>query len=332
MRAAITGWGRALPHTIVPNSYFEAIGLETTDAWISERTGIRERRVALPDESTASLAALAAGDAIKSAGLTPDAIGVFALATTTPEQPIPHTGAIVADSLGIRCASFDLNTACAGFIYGLVIAHSLMASGGLDRALVVGSETMSRAVDPTDRGTAILFGDGAGAVVLERSDDDSPGGVGILGWDLGCDGTAADLLELRAGGSKLPVTPEVLESGAQWLTMQGQEVFRRAVRAVQDSANLAMERAGVTSADIDWFVPHQANTRIIESACSRLHIPMERTVVDLDRYGNTSAASIPIALSEAVDDGRINDGDVILMTGFGAGMTWGSVVLRWGKP
>lgn len=332
MRAAITGWGRALPDTIVPNSYFEEIGLETTDAWISERTGIRERRVALPEESTASLAAAAASDAIKSAGLTPDTIGLFAMATTTPEQPIPHTGALVSDALGLRCASFDLNTACAGFIYGLVIAQSLMASSDLDRALVVGSETMSRTVDPNDRGTVILFGDGAGAVVLERSDDDSPEGVGILGWDLGCDGTAAGLLELTAGGSKLPITAEVLETGAQWLTMAGQEVFRRAVRAVQDSATLAMERAGVTSSDIDWFVPHQANTRIIESACTRLHIPRERTVVNLDRYGNTSAASIPIALSEAVDDGRIKDGDVILMTGFGAGMTWGSVVLRWGRP
>ncbi len=332
MRAAITGWGRALPDCIVPNSYFEEIGLETTDAWISERTGIRERRVAGEGESTATLAAAAASDAIKSAGLTPDAIGLFAMATTTPEQPIPHTGAIVSDSLGLRCASFDLNTACAGFIYGLVIAQSLMAAGGLDRALVVGSETMSRDLDPRDRGTVILFGDGAGAVVLERSDDDSAEGVGILGWDLGCDGSAAGLLELSGGGSKLPLTAEVLESGAQWLTMAGQEVFRRAVRAVQDSANLAMERAGVTSAGIDWFVPHQANTRIIESACNRLHIPMERTVVNLDRYGNTSAASIPIALSEAVDDGRIKDGDVILMTGFGAGMTWGSVVLRWGRP
>ncbi|MCU1457458.1 MAG: 3-oxoacyl-ACP synthase [Actinomycetia bacterium] len=332
MRSAITGWGRSLPDAIIPNSYFEAIGLETTDAWISERTGIRERRVAVAGETTATLAEAAATDAIKSAGLTPDAIGIFAMATTTPEQPIPHTGAIVAEALGIRCASFDLNTACAGFVYGLVIAHSLMASGGLDRALVVGSETMSRAVDPADRGTVILFGDGAGAVVLERSDDDSPGGVGILGWDLGCDGTAAALLEIPGGGSKLPLTPEVLASGAQWLTMAGQEVFRRAVRAVQDSATLAMERAGVTNADIDWFIPHQANTRIIESACNRLHIPMERTVVNLDRYGNTSAASIPIALSEAVDDGRIKDGDVILMTGFGAGMTWGSVVLRWGRP
>jgi 3-oxoacyl-[acyl-carrier-protein] synthase-3 len=217
---------------------------------------------------------------------------------------------------------------CAGFIYGTITGSALLQAGHLRRVLVVGAETLSRVVDPRDRGTCILFGDGAAAVVLAPADDDGPG---ILGWDTGCDGSAAYLIGIPAGGSRMPATPDTIDEGLQYIKMQGQEVFRRAVRAVVDSANLALERAGVTTADIDWFIPHQANLRIIEAAASRLGIDRDRTIVNIDRFGNTSAASIPLAMAEAADAGRLRDGDLLLMSGFGAGMSWASAVLRWGQ-
>ena len=195
--------------------------------------------------------------------------------------------------------------------------------------LIVGAEILSRIIDPDDRATSILFGDGAAAAVLSRSPDDGPG---VLAWDLGCDGSAAGLLEIRAGGSRMPATAETIAAGEQYLKMQGQEVFRRAVRVVVESARTTLDRAGVAASDVAWFVPHQANIRIIESASSRLGIAADRTIVNIDRYGNTSAASIPLALAEAADDGRLRDGDLVLMSGFGAGMTWASALLQWGKP
>ena len=210
----------------------------------------------------------------------------------------------------------------------LVAGSTLLTAGGLDHVLVVGAETLSRLIDPEDRSTFVLFGDGAAAAVLSRSPDDGPG---VLAWDLGCDGSAAGLLEIRAGGSRMPATPETIAAGEQYLKMQGQEVFRRAVRAVVDSARMTLDRAGVTASDVAWFVPHQANIRIIDSAAGRLGISEERTIVNIERYGNTSAASIPLALAEAADDGRVRDGDLVLMSGFGAGMTWGSALVRWGK-
>jgi 3-oxoacyl-[acyl-carrier-protein] synthase III len=302
--------------------------VDTTDAWIVERTGIRERRVVAPSDSTGSMAIEAGTAAIKNAGIPPDAIDLLIVATATPEQPVPHTGAFVGEGLGLRCGSFDLNAGCAGFVYMLVVGSSLLMTGGLDNVLVVGAETLTRVIDPDDRSTCVLFGDGGAAAVLSRSPDDGPG---VLAWDLGCDGSAAALLEIRAGGSKMPATAETIAAGEQYLKMQGQEVFRRAVRAVADSARMTLDRAGVTSADVAWFVPHQANVRIIDSAATRLGIPKERTIVNIDRYGNTSAASIPIALAEAADDGRLCAGDLVLMSGFGAGMTWGSALVRWGK-
>ena len=250
------------------------------------------------------------------------------MATATPEQPIPHTGAFVGDGLGLSCGSFDLAAGCAGFVYELVTGAALLTSGNLRHVLVIGAETLSRIVDPADRGTCILFGDGAAAVVLEPGDDDS---TGLLAWDLGCDGSATGLLEIPAGGSRLPTTPATIAEGQQFIKMQGQEVFRRAVRAVVNSAKSALDRAGVSAPEVDHFVPHQANLRIIEAAANRLKIPTERTIVNIDEYGNTSAASIPLALSEAAESGRIGDGDLVLLSGFGAGMTWGSAVLRWGR-
>jgi 3-oxoacyl-[acyl-carrier-protein] synthase III len=327
MRACINGWGMAVLEQRVTNADLEQ-RVDTTDAWIVERTGIRERRVVAPSDSTGSMAIEAGTAAIKNAGIPPDAIDLLIVATATPEQPVPHTGAFVGEGLGLRCGSFDLNAGCAGFVYMLVVGSSLLMTGGLDNVLVVGAETLTRVIDPDDRSTCVLFGDGGAAAVLSRSPDDGPG---VLAWDLGCDGSAAALLEIRAGGSKMPATAETIAAGEQYLKMQGQEVFRRAVRAVADSARMTLDRAGVTSADVAWFVPHQANVRIIDSAATRLGIPKERTIVNIDRYGNTSAASIPIALAEAADDGRLCAGDLVLMSGFGAGMTWGSALVRWGK-
>jgi 3-oxoacyl-[acyl-carrier-protein] synthase-3 len=327
MRACINGWGTAVPEQRLTNADLEQ-RVETTDAWIVERTGIRERRIAAPNETTGSLAIEAGTAAIKHAGIPPDAVDLLIVATATPEQPIPHTGAFVGEGLGLRCGSFDLGAGCAGFVYMLVVGASLLTAGNLEHVLVIGAETLSRLIDPEDRSTFVLFGDGAAAAVLSRSPDDGPG---VLAWDLGCDGSAAGLLEIRAGGSRMPATPETIAAGEQYLKMQGQEVFRRAVRVVVDSARVTLDSAGVASSDVAWFVPHQANIRIIDSAASRLGIPKERTIVNIERYGNTSAASIPLALAEAAEDGRVRDGDLVLMSGFGAGMTWGSALVRWGR-
>jgi 3-oxoacyl-[acyl-carrier-protein] synthase-3 len=327
MRACIAGWGAAVPAGRLTNADLEA-RVDTSDQWIVERTGIRERRYAAEGETTATLAIEAGANAIKSAGLTPDAIDLLVVATATPEQPIPHTGAFVGDGLGLRCASFDINVGCAGFIYELVTGAALLQAGNLDHVLVIGCETLSRIVDPRDRGTCIIFGDGAAAVVLAPTTDDGPG---ILGWDLGCDGSATGLVGLPAGGSRLPASQDTIDEGLHFLKMQGQELFRRAVRVVVESVGVTLARSGITADDVSWFIPHQANLRIIEAAANRLGIPRERTVVNIERYGNTSAASIPLAMSEAADDGRIRDGDLLLMSGFGAGMAWGSVVVRWGR-
>jgi 3-oxoacyl-[acyl-carrier-protein] synthase III len=322
--AGIVGWGTAVPDGRVTNADLEA-RLDTSDEWIVERTGIRERRVAGPNESTATLATEAATQAIKRAGLVPADIDLMIIATVTPEQPIPHTGAFVGDTLGLQCGSFDMNAACAGFVYELVVGTSMLGMG-YDHVLLVGAETLSRIIDPEDRTTTVLFGDGAGAAVLAPMRE-TPG---VLAWDLGCDGSAAGLLEVPAGGSRLPTSAATVENREHYLKMAGQEVFRRAVRAVVESATLTLERAGIGAADVAWFVPHQANGRIIEAAANRLGFEPERTLINIDRYGNTSSASIPLALFEAVDDGRVRDGDLVLCSGFGAGMTWASALLRWG--
>jgi 3-oxoacyl-[acyl-carrier-protein] synthase III len=322
--AAIVGWGTALPEGRVTNADLEA-RVDTSDEWIVERTGIRERRVAAPGETTASLAVEAATLAIKRAGLAPSEIDLMIVATVTPEQPIPHTGAFVGETLGLQCGSFDMNAACAGFVYELVVGASMLQMG-YRRVLIIGAETLSRIIDPQDRTTTVIFGDGAGAAVLAPTQE-TPG---LLAWDLGCDGSAAALLEVPAGGSRLPASAATVERREHYLKMAGQEVFRRAVRVVVDSASSTLARAGVDASEVAWFVPHQANRRIIDAAANRLGIESERTLVNIDRVGNTSSASIPLALFEAVDDGRVQDGDLVLCSGFGAGMTWASALLRWG--
>jgi len=292
---AIVGWGLAVPEGRITNADLEA-RVDTSDEWIVERTGIRERRIAGPGETTATLATTAGASAIKRAGLTPDDIDLLILATASPEQPLPHTGAFVGDALGLRCGSFDLAAACAGFVYELVVGASMVGIG-YRNILLIGAETLTRITDPDDRGTIILFGDGAGAAVITRTTGDAPA---LLAWDLGCDGSAAGILEIPAGGSRLPTSEATLADGGHFLKMQGKEVFRRAVRAIVDSTNATLERAGITADDVAWFVPHQANIRIIDSAAQRIGIPPERTLVNIARYGNTSSASIPLALFEAV--------------------------------
>lgn len=311
MRGAIAGCGVALPDARLTNADLEA-RLDTSDAWIVERTGVRERRVAATGETTADLAIEAGAAAIKDADLTPDDIDLLVVATATPDQQLPATSAFVQEGLGLRGGAFDLGAACAGFAYGLVVGATVIEAGRAATVLVIGAERLTQIVDPDDRATAVLFGDGAGACVLTAAETS-----GLLAWDLGCDGSAARLLEVPAG--------------ERWLRMEGSEVFRLAVRIAVESSTAAMQRARVTAADVALFVPHQANARIVSAACARLGIPEDRAVVNLDRYGNTSAASIPIALAEAAAAGRVADGDVVLLSGFGAGMTWASAVLRWGR-
>ena len=304
--AAVTGLGTALPPTVLTNADLERT-LDTSDAWITERTGIRERRVG---GSTGELAIEAARAALDDAGVDASSIDLLILATETPDALMPATSAAIAGALGLRCGSFDLNAACAGFTYGLVIADQ-MVKGGVDRVLLIGADTMWSVTDHDDRSTAVLFGDGAGAIVLEATADES---AGVLAWDAGTDGTLGDILACDLGGT---------------IRMDGQAVFKKAVRVVVESCAAALERAKLVGEDVDVFAPHQANLRIIDAAVNRLGIPEDRSVVILDRTGNTSAASIPLALGEARRDGRLIDGAVVLATGFGAGMTWASAVLRW---
>ncbi|MGI8809654.1 MAG: beta-ketoacyl-ACP synthase III [Acidimicrobiales bacterium] len=323
LKVAIAGWGMAVPERRVTNVEL-SMTVDTSDEWITERTGIRERRVAGDGETTASLAIEAGQAAIKDAGIDPGDIGLCIVATCTSEQPIPPTSSFVQDGLGLRCGAFDIDAACSGFVYALVAGASMVASGAMGPVLVIGSETLTRVVDPTDRSTVILFGDGAGAVVLTPSDD-----VGLLAWDLGCDGSLTSLLGVPAGGSRLPTSADTVAAGDHWLKMDGREVFRRAVRVIVDSARVTLDRAGLTADDVALFVPHQANARIIASAGAQLGLPAERTFVNIDRYGNTSAASVPIALAEAADAGRLHPGDIVLLSGFGAGMSWASALVRW---
>ena len=305
--SAIVGMGTALPEGRLTNADLEKT-LDTTDAWIVERTGIKERRLAAPGEDAVTLATAACADAIKDSGLTTEEIDLLIVATITPPRRLPAASAYVQDNLGLRCGSFDLVAACSGFVYSYVMADAYVNAGNARAALIVGAETISSIVDPTDRGTKILFGDGAAAAVIVPS---APG-YGILGSDLGCDGSAADLL--------------AIEPGEQYAHMDGKEVFRRAVRACIASAETALERSGINASEIDLFVPHQANGRIIDAIIERIGLDNARTVRNLDMYGNTSAASIPLALAE----GQPNDGDLVLLCGFGAGMTWASAVVRWG--
>jgi 3-oxoacyl-[acyl-carrier-protein] synthase III len=303
----ITGWGTALPTQVITNHDL-AKSMDTNDEWIVERTGIRTRFWG--DEGPAVLGIEAGRQAIAMAGLQPSDIDLLVFATCSPEYILPGSSAIVQHGLGLTCGAFDLGAACSGFMYSVVTAHGFL-NMGMNRILVIGSEQLSRIIDKTDRGTAILFGDGAGAAVIEGCEGEGD----LLGFDLGVDGSAVKILYTEHH---------------DFTKMDGKEVFRRAVRAMADSANRSLERAKLTMDDIDWVIPHQANLRITEAALKRLSWPMERTSTTVEWVGNTSAASIPLAMADELAKGTIQPGDNVLMCGFGAGMTWASAVLRWG--
>jgi 3-oxoacyl-[acyl-carrier-protein] synthase III len=304
--AVITGWGSALPPKVITNDDL-AQTMDTSDQWIVERTGIRERRVG---GTTAGLSIESGRAAIEQSGLALDQIDALVLSTTTPDRTVPATSATVQHELGIRCGSFDVNAACSGFVYGLVVGHGLIATGA-DNVLVIGTDTLARITDWDDRATAPLFADGSGAVVLQAVD----GAGQLLAWDLDADGSAERFLYADVGDT---------------IKMEGKEVFRRAVRIMVDSAEKSLNHAGVTADEIALVVPHQANIRIIQAACDRLGIGMDRAATVIDRTGNTSSASIPLALVDALEAGRVAPGDLVLLVGFGAGMTAASAILRWG--
>ncbi len=323
--AHITGWGMSVPPQILTNDDLAKM-VETSDDWIQAMTGIRERRIAGPRETTATLAAEAGLQALLTAGIPARKIDLIIVATSLPEYYFPSTACIVQDQLGAsEAAAFDLSAACAGFPYALSIASQMIASGAYSTALVIGSETMSRLIDWNDRSTCVLFGDGAGAVVLQASE--KPGG--LLSFSLRADGSGSDLLMVPAGGSRMPASLESIEDNRHSIVMNGRAVYRFATRVIVSAVQEVLDKAGLTMDDVHLIVPHQANRRIIESAAKDLGLPMDRFFVNIDRYGNTSSASIPIALCEAVAAGQIHPGDHIVMVAFGAGLTWGSAVIKW---
>jgi 3-oxoacyl-[acyl-carrier-protein] synthase-3 len=312
---------------VVPNSYFEST-LDTNDEWIRDRTGIAARHFAGEGTTTSSLAADAAKKALDAAGVSADNVDLLIVATLTPDRPLPSAAVLVQSALGISCPAFDLNAACAGFSYGIAVGTSMVESGAADTVLVIGAEVLSRVLDMTDRGTAILFGDGAGAAVLVPSE--SPGMIGSV---LAADGTGAELLTIPAGGIEQPATVETIARSDHAIKMpNGREVYKRAVHGMVDACRELMAKSGLAPEDIALLVPHQANARIMRTVAGQLAIPEERCALYVESVGNTSAASIPIALDHAWQAGRIEPGDNVLMTSFGAGLAWGANLIRWTAP
>jgi len=323
-RVSITGIGSRAPERVMTNDELAQM-VDTSDEWIMERTGIRERRVAAPDEAMSDLALPASLAALEQAGVKASDLDLIVVATVTPDMFFPSTGAILADRLGAKdAAAYDLSAGCTGFVYAIAQAHGMVASGLADQALVVGGDVLSRIVDWEDRSTCVLFGDGAGAVVLERVQEG-----GFLGFELGADGSGGAQLYIPAGGSRQPATAESVAARQHFAKMNGREVFKFASRVLVDSAEKVLHECDVSVDDVDVYVPHQANVRIIEHARKKLGIPEDRTVVNVDRFGNTSSGSIPLALGDARADGRLVPGEMVLMTGMGAGLTWGSALIEW---
>jgi 3-oxoacyl-[acyl-carrier-protein] synthase-3 len=322
----ITGWGSYVPERVLSNADLERL-VDTSDEWIQTRTGIRERRVAAPHETTATLAAIAAKRAVAVAGLAPDDIDVIIIATLSPDYPMPSTAVLVKEAIGNRtAAAFDLAAACSGFVYGYATADAYIRSGLARNVLLVGAELLSRFLDFSDRSTCILFGDGAGAVVISASDEE---GGGLAGIELTTDPDGAYMIWLPSGGSKSPSTRETIRRGEHFIRMEGRETYRYATRTLATSALAAIEKAGWSPDDVDLFIPHQANIRIIEAVAKGLGLPMTKMFVNVDRYGNTSAASVAIALDEAVRSGRIRPDDKLVLVAFGAGFTSGAAAVTW---
>jgi 3-oxoacyl-[acyl-carrier-protein] synthase-3 len=325
--AEIAGLGIAVPDRVVTNADFEK-SLDTSDQWIVERTGIRERRIAGPGESLAMLSKQAAEIAMERAGITAGDLDAIVLGTATPDRLLPSTACDLQALLGAdKAGAFDISAACPGFIYAITVAEGLIAAGQSENVLVVGAEKLSTITDMTDRSTAILFGDGAGAAVIRPVSNSN--GRGILSTFIRSDGKLAPLLYRPGGGACDPISDKVVRERSHFIKMAGREVFKAAVLAMSQACDEALSRAGVTSDQIDLLVPHQANIRIIEATAKHAGIPMEKVMVNVDRYGNTSSASIPLAIDQAVTEGRIKPGSLLLLVAFGAGFTWGSVVVRW---
>jgi 3-oxoacyl-[acyl-carrier-protein] synthase-3 len=321
----IAGTGHAVPKKAMSNHDFAAIGIETTDEWIRERTGIGNRFIAEGDETLTSISVEAAKAAMAVAGVTASEIDAIILGTASPDRLLPATAVEIQAALGAsRAVAFDVDAACSGWLYASQVAEGLIATGNYETILVIGGELLSRIVNWRDRNTCVLFGDGSGATIMKKSTK----GRGILSAYMRSDGNLADLLHRPKGGGKFPSTPEIIADGTDKLTMAGREVFKYAVRSMADASDRALDGAKLTANDIDLMIPHQANIRIIEATAKHANIPMEKVFVNVDRYGNTSAASIPIALDEAVRSGRITEGSTVMFVAFGAGFTWGSMVVR----
>ncbi len=326
--AHITGWGTAVPESILTNDDLSKL-VDTNDQWIRDHTGIRERHIARENEYASTLAVKASLKALEIANLKPTDIDLIICSTSSPEYIFPATACLIQDELGAtKAGAFDLLAACSGFIYATNMAAQAIRSGSIKNALVIGSETLSRFVDWKDRNTCILFGDGAGAFVLQASDQ--PGGV--LSAVMHSDGSGGDALSLPAGGSHLPASEATLHEGKHYIHMDGKAVFRFATRVMGHATKEALDLAGLTPEDVQWIIPHQANFRIIETAAKFLKLPLEKFVINVDRYGNTSTASIPIATVEAVEKGMLKAGDKFVLVGFGAGLTWGALVAQWTGP
>jgi 3-oxoacyl-[acyl-carrier-protein] synthase-3 len=325
--ATITGVGSSLPPRLVPNTWFEG-RIETSDEWIRDRTGIEARHFAEGDVVTSDLAVEAARIAMDSAAIVPDQLDMIIVATVTGDTPFPATAVWVQRKLGVACPAFDVNAACAGFSYGLATTTAFVESGLADTILLIGAEVFSRILNFSDRQTCVLFGDGAGATIIQATDR-----PGIERTVLGADGSAAEILLMPGGGSREPATPETVAAERHRIQMpNGREVFKRAVTEMARACREVLEKSGHGPDDVDLLIPHQANARIMKAVAERLQIPLERAVVDVAEVGNTSAASIPIALDRAYRAGRMRDGDLVLFTSFGAGLTWGATVMRWTMP
>jgi 3-oxoacyl-[acyl-carrier-protein] synthase-3 len=325
-RASITGIGSYVPERVLTNEELSTM-VDTSDEWIIERTGIRERRIAAPEQALSDLCRPAIEQALTQAGVEASAIDLLVVATVTPDMAFPSTGAILADEFGMHDAgAYDLSAGCTGFMYALAQAYGMMAGGLAHRSLVVGGDVLSKIMDWTDRRTCVLFGDGAGAVVLERVERG-----GFLGFELGADGSGGPQLYQPAGGSRMPATAETVAEKKHVAHMNGREVFKFATRALVSSGEKILAECGRTIEDVDVYIPHQANVRIIDHAVGKLGVPEAKVVVNVDRYGNTSSGSIPLALAEAQAEGRLHEGDLVLMTGMGAGLTWGSALMEWSK-
>ena len=325
--AVITGWGFYAPSRVLTNADLERI-VDTSDEWIRSRTGIRERRIASDGETTSTMSVRAARQALEKAHLRGQDVQLVIVGTASPDYLFPATACLVQAEIGAtRAGAFDVEAACTSFISALAIARGMIVSGAIENALVIGAETLSRLLNWKDRSTCVLFGDGAGAVVVEATN----ASVGIESTVLHGDGSKGEMLMVPAGGSKMPATTETLERGLHFITMAGGEVFKLAVKSMADAAEEAIADAGLTLDDIDILIPHQANVRIIDGVAKRLRFPSEKVFVNIQRYGNTSAASVPLALAEAAEAGRLHEGDLVLLTAIGAGMAWASALLRWGE-